>query len=529
MSLVTQQSPEDRVPEAGAAAGVRRFSLVISAMGGQGGGVLADWIVVAAERCGYVAQATSVPGVAQRTGATIYYLEFFPGEAARAAGREPVLSLMPLPGEVDVVLAAELMEAGRAILRNFVDAGRTTLIASTHRDYAIGERSAIGDGIADPAPVFAAAAESARRFICFDMASLAGETGCVISAVLLGALAGARALPFSREAYEQAIRASGIAVAGNLAGFAAGFERAEAGEHAAQTTQGARFRPIEARSEAGRALLARAKRFPATARGIIGEALSRLADYQDVAYAAQYLSRLEEIRVLDDGGPGGDFALTSETARHLALWMTYEDTIRVADLKTRDTRFERVLREVKALPGQPVTITEFMHPRFEELCDTLPAGIGGRLMASARARRWLRGLFARGRRIHTTSIRGYLLLAMTARLRRWRRGTYRYRRESAAIEAWLQRLRELAARDYGLAVEIARCQRLVKGYGETHERGWRNFQAIMQAVEGLASRADAAAIVARLRDAAVADDRGERLQQELISLSLRGEGDPPEK
>ena len=54
-------------------------------MGGEGGGVLADWIVDLAEHGGYLAQATSVPGVAQRTGATIYYLELFPkrGRAGR--------------------------------------------------------------------------------------------------------------------------------------------------------------------------------------------------------------------------------------------------------------------------------------------------------------------------------------------------------------------------------------------------------------------------------------------------------------
>ena len=35
-----------------------------------------------------------------------------------------------------------------------------------------------------------------------------------------------------------------------------------------------------------------------------------------------------------------------ELARHLALWMSYEDTVRVAELKTRDTRFARVRAEL---------------------------------------------------------------------------------------------------------------------------------------------------------------------------------------
>src|SRR5437016_10367292 len=99
---------------------VRPITIAVVALGGEGGGVLADWIVDLAEHNGYLAQATSVPGVAQRTGSTIYYLEMFPEAAARAAGQEPVFALMPVPGEVDVVVASELMEAGRAVQRGFV-------------------------------------------------------------------------------------------------------------------------------------------------------------------------------------------------------------------------------------------------------------------------------------------------------------------------------------------------------------------------------------------------------------------------
>ena len=112
----------------------RPICVAILAMGGQGGGVLADWIVALAESQGWPAQSTSVPGVAQRTGATIYYIEMLPPKA----GRAPVLSLMPTPGDVDVVIAAELMEAGRSMLRGLVTPERTTLIASTHRAFAVG-------------------------------------------------------------------------------------------------------------------------------------------------------------------------------------------------------------------------------------------------------------------------------------------------------------------------------------------------------------------------------------------------------
>src|SRR3979490_2431570 len=94
----------------------RPLTVAILAMGGQGGGVLADWVVALAEAQGWAAQSTSVPGVAQRTGATVYYIEMAP----MRAGPQPVFALMPTPGDVDVVIASELMEAGRSVLRGLV-------------------------------------------------------------------------------------------------------------------------------------------------------------------------------------------------------------------------------------------------------------------------------------------------------------------------------------------------------------------------------------------------------------------------
>src|SRR5579863_4644340 len=148
----------------------RPLSIAVLAMGGQGGGVLVDWIVALAESQNWVAQSTSVPGVAQRTGATIYYVELI---RPRAGAARPVLSLMPVPGDVDVVIGAELMEAGRAIQRGLVAPDRTTLIASSHRSFAIQEKFVPGDGIADAGKVYEAASAAAKRFVAFDMADIA--------------------------------------------------------------------------------------------------------------------------------------------------------------------------------------------------------------------------------------------------------------------------------------------------------------------------------------------------------------------
>ena len=487
----------------------RPVSVAIAALGGQGGGVLADWLVAVAELHGWIVQATSIAGVAQRTGTTVYYLEMSPAPPTPA--QRPVLALMAVPGDVDLVVAAELMEAGRAVARGLVTPDRTTTVASTHRIYGITEKSALGDGIVNANAVFAALESRSKRLISFDMQALADEHGSVISSVLFGAIAASAVLPFPRALYEQAITQSGVAVKTNLAGFAAGFE------HALTRSSMTSLVPPSAgpTTELGRKLDERIKReFPAHLHGLLQEGVKRTLDFQDGDYARLYLDRVQEIR------DGGGYALTAAVARHLALWMTYEDTIRVADLKTRGTRFNRVREEVRAPAEQIVYMTEFMHPRFEEVCETLPAGLGARLQASSRARRLFAPLFRKGRHIQTAHIGGFLLLYFVAGLRRWRRGTLRYRLEQERIGAWLDQVKALAAKQggYDAAVELAECQRLVKGYSDTHERGLKNYGIVTDAARRLADRPDLAAIIKRLRTAALADEEGKQLRTALNEL-----------
>ncbi|HTT12911.1 MAG TPA: indolepyruvate oxidoreductase subunit beta family protein [Burkholderiaceae bacterium] len=480
------------------------IKIAILAMGGEGGGVLADWIVDLAEYNGFCAQMTSVPGVAQRTGATIYYVELFP-VAPGGERDEPVLALMPLPGDVDIVVASELMEAARAVQRGLVTPDRTTLVCSTHRVYAIAERIAPGDGRVDATSLLGHAQAAARRFVGFDMAQLAHASGSVISAVLFGALAAAGVLPFARAQFEATIERGGIGVASSRGGFAAGFDGPRAEAPAPPTA------PVAPRDARGRALVARIdNRHPAAARALLVEGVRRLVDYQDFDYATLYLDRVERAmqRHADDG-------LHAELARHLALWMSYEDTIRVADLKTRDTRLRRVRDEVDARDRHVLAIHEYLHPRVEEVGDTLPAGLGAWLLRTAWARRLVERLVSRGRVVRTNSVRGYLLLSAIAGLRRWRRGTLRYRVENERIEAWLREVEQAASA--ALAIEIVRCQRLIKGYGATHERGWGSFQRIRGAWQR-AGRDLAPATLRALAEAALADEEGGCLDEALAGV-----------
>src|SRR3982074_3613563 len=196
----------------------RPIAMLIAALGGEGGGVVTHWIVSAAAAAGYPVQSTSIPGVAQRTGATTYYIEILPVTFAALGGKRPVLALTPGGGDVDIVVASELMEAGRAIGNGFVTPDRTAMIASTHRSYAIAERMAMGDGRYDVGRLVEAIETHARSNLLFDMAAVAKETGAMINAVMLGAIAAADAPPRPAAALQAAERADGQAARPNPAG-----------------------------------------------------------------------------------------------------------------------------------------------------------------------------------------------------------------------------------------------------------------------------------------------------------------------
>jgi len=490
----------------------RPISIAVLALGGQGGGVLTKWLVDTAEANGYLAQSTYVAGVAQRTGATVYCVEMFPANRAAAIGRDPVFTPYPIPGDVDLVVTAEMTETGRALQKGFVTPNRTTLIASSHRLYSIIEKSALGNGIIDQSTVVEIAEKASKKFICFDMEAAATATGSLISSVLLGAIAACGVLPFDRSAFETSIRNAGTAVDANLLGFAAGYDGAS------KNSSDAVQMPAAIPAGANRAALASRidAEFPQPVRNIALHGALLALDYQDPGYAASYLDLLSDVRQTDgaNGGEAQGHALTIEVARQLALQMCYEDTIRVADLKTRGDRFGRIRAHVAARSQQPVHIVEYFNPRLEEICDTLPVSLGAFILRSESLRKVLSPFFGKGRNVKTTSITGFLLLYLLAKFTRFRRGTYRFSKQQKLIRDWLERISAAAGEDYEYAVSIARCIEIVKGYGDTYERGLTRYRAIIETADRSSStnRAD---IVCKLQRAALTDEKGLRFKEAL--------------
>lgn len=473
--------------------GTEPICVQIAALGGQGGGLLVEWLAEAARAAGYPAQATSIPGVAQRTGATTYYFEILPEK--NGASVNPVFSLFPDEDGLDLMVALEPLEAARALEKGLITE-RTTVITAMHRIYSTAEKVVAGNGALPAEALIAPLERAAAKVIRLDIDALGGRPGAPGNAVMLGAIIGSRILPFDETACRAAIETMGVAVAANLVSFEAGLRASGHATPISEATESTdQFAPAPAGFEAALAA------YPAALRPLVGHALARLVDYQDRDYAVAYLRRLAPLNKAD---LSLDKSLAREVARRLAAWMSFEDVIRVAQLKTNPGRLGRIRAEL-ALGGDGLLqVRDFLKPGREELASLLPPALGRRLMNGGTTGP------AGGLRlsIPTTSAWGYAALKMMARLKPWRRRTYRYAREQAAIESWLEAVLQSAAQDMDMARRVAELAVMARGYGRVRARGLEQLESFT------------GNLPARLRD----DSAGVR--REVDTLLQRARHDP---
>jgi indolepyruvate ferredoxin oxidoreductase beta subunit len=247
---------------------------------------------------------------------------------------------------------------------------------------------------------------------------------------------------------------------------------------------------------------------------------SRLIAYQDGAYARLYLDRLKPVAEAD-ARANAQGTLLGETARHLAVRMSFEDVIRVAEAKISPERFRRIEGEIGA-KDQPYVITEFLKPGIEELCQVLPPRLARAIVGFSDRRGWL-GTVYFGMELKTTTVWGYLRFWGLAKLRRFRPKSWRYAEEQAAIESWLALVIAAARLSAALAREVAECARLIKGYGDTWKRGSSNYATIVARVvapvlEGRIGVAQGIDAIASARTAALVDPEGESLAKALAAI-----------
>ncbi len=511
----------------------RPTTLLICALGGEGGGVLTEWLIETARHAGYAAQSTSIPGVAQRTGATTYYFEVFPVPVAQLQGKRPIFSLNPVPGALDAIVSSELLETARQVGNGMSTPDRTNVITSSARTFTTLERMQLADGRADNADLLNVVRQFSREHHIFDMSQIAKDAGTVVSAVMLGAVAGSGLLPFKREDYEAVVReGGGKSAEASLRGFAAAYKivnspREQArlvnelleddeGRHAGLDPASTLARPGGSRVEPATTAL-----FPAQVQDMFQLGYARMCEYQDEAYARRYVKRLEQVlaaeRAIDPAGANG-FATTREMARWIALWMAFDDIVRVADLKSRASRWQRVKGEVKAGDDDLLQVYDHFKPGAPEFAALLPLSMADSVL------RWDKKRVLKGKtawalplKIGTHSVFGMIALRTLASLKWLRVRGSRFANEQAMIDKWLGGVLDGTKRDWRLGHEIALCGRLIKGYGATNERGKENLLHVLDHLAHGADAGAAATAVAAARTAALADDAGRALDATLVA------------
>ena len=498
------------------------ITLLICALGGEGGGVLTEWLVDIARHAGYAAQATSIPGVAQRTGATTYYIEVFPVPVHELDGKRPVFSLNPVPGALDAMVSSELLETARQIGNGLPSPDRTLVISSSARALTTMERMQMADGRVDQDDLLKLVRQFSRAHQVFDMSAIAKESGTVVSAVMLGAIAGSGLFPFERANYEAVVQAGGKGTEASLRGFARAFDivaqRKAQSDFVAQVLAPG---PDPAGTLAPQASPPHhASSFPQTVQEMFGLGYARLLEYQGKDYAELYARRLQSVLAAErDADPQGTHghATTREMARWLALWMAFDDIVRVADLKSRASRWARVQGEVKLGNDDLLKLYDHFKPGVPEFAALLPAPLAAKLVAWDRKRvRNGKQPWALPLKIGTHSVFGMLSLRALAALRWLRVRGSRYAAEQRMIEHWLQGVLHGTRRGWQLGHEIALCGRLIKGYGSTNERGKENLLHVLDHLAHGGRAEDAALAVRAARDAALADDAGKALDATLV-------------
>ena len=449
----------------------RSVRALIGTVGGQGGGVLSDWLVRGLLNSGWQAQSIGLLGLSQRAGSVIYYLE-----ASPVGDTPPILSPFAVPGDVDLILAQEFLELGRLLQGGFA-AKDCNIVANTYRYLGTLEKMPAEGGVY-PIDVIQTAAETLSDntwlFHAQNMVTEAGLSYLSSNAILLGAVVASPSFNLPVEPFHQAISDAGSNVGDNIKAFDLGYQMMRDGtlprahfqqEEVKDWQQMAdeRAAKLSGKNQAAyRKLLTEAQQtLPAKINQTLAEALYQLIDYQNETYARAYLEMVNEFKA--------DENLQALYAQHLALWLTYEDSPRVAQLKTRPSRFTGIAKEHGLKPGQKMLVEDFLAPDPQQLYGILPPalaelvrGIGRRFNADFEN-------ITLEMKIKTSSFWGYRTMAFIGWTRRFRLSSWRHQQEMQQIHNWQTGIREWQSLGDEFGALAADAGRLIKGYGRVRE------------------------------------------------------------
>ena len=461
------------------------ITILIPAVGGQGGAVLTEWLINALEIEDFEVQGISLPGLSQRGGSTTFYIEAF----LKKSNENIVFSLYPLPGHVDLILSQELLELGR-ILKEGFGSKDTTIVSSTHRIYSTQEKLPIASGIYSDEVLTKFAEEFSNNFIGVDLLKVAEDNGMnqlATNAILLGALSASFVLPVKKESYQKAIETVGVSSSSNLKAFTIGYDYVIKNKKDSQVqetdqSQDSEFNKYIKVKDADRIEKLKSGlsgKYPDFLIPLITEALYRLTDYQSAKYAESYLKKLEKFREIDQSAPNNDFRLTEYVLKNLALLMSYEDGIRVSELKIRDERFKRIKKEMQIRDDQIFKVVDYLKPDAEEVYGLFPNIIVSPVLYLLDKLIWKnKEPLTVAQKPTTTSIFGFFRIWMLAKLKFMRPYSYRYKNEHKIIELYLASVEKFAEADYELGVLAAKSGSIIKGYGRVRRRTIDTFRRL---------------------------------------------------
>lgn len=466
------------------------IKILIPAVGGQGGGVLTEWLVQTFFLEDYDVQGISLPGLSQRGGSTVYYLEAHPRSAS--GNKQVIFAQFPVPGEVDIIISQEFLELGRALQLGY-GSDKTTIVTSTHRVISTLEKMPVGSGIYADENLRKIASSFSSRFIELDALKLSKENGMdelAVNAILLGAVSASGVLPLRRDLFVEAVEKVGVAVKASIKAFEVGYGHvsSQKSPDSKKTAlvwesfvreRADKLEEYDREEYLGRVSKLEAE-FPPALREILAESTFRLLEYQDAEYADAYMEDVRAVYEIDERSKGGGVKLTEHYAKNLALLMSYEDGIRVAELKIKSDRFRRIKEEMRLRDDQVFKVIDYLKPDAEEIYGLLPYFLVAPIVRFTET-----GLFKKiwpwkkpltfGQTPTTTSFSGFVRLWFLTKMKFMRRHSFRYKKEHAVIKKYRESVKYYASLDYRVGCLVAKSASMVKGYGKVRRRTTNAF------------------------------------------------------
>lgn len=241
---------------------------------------------------------------------------------------------------------------------------------------------------------------------------------------------------------------------------------------------------------------------------VVDHCIRLLVDYQGTSYAELYVHRLGRFV----GRAGIDAAMLGEIAQLMAVRMSYQDPIRIAQLKLVEN----------ATHGEPTGDRRKF--RIDELVGALPAVVAEPVLDVLEWVDWTHAPVSI--RFSAASRWGIRRLKIEASLKRWRLFSVRYAKERVWVERWLHMIDRSLTRQPQATAAIIQTATMIEGYGSLYRHGLADWHAIIDGLvkptfDGVLSLSDLAGAIAEARAAVMPDARQIALKRKIAEIRAR--------